>query len=64
MPGKPSPWAYGVSDATNGLPSSCPFKGHAAEDAYFRGYMTGKSLKDTPRASILSFPERQQNDNT
>lgn len=57
MAGKPSPWRYGFVDATMGRQSKCPFESYQAQEAYLRGYMTGKSLATPPAAQILEFKQ-------
>lgn len=55
MTGKPNPYRYGVADAVMKRPPQCPFKAYPAQEAYLRGYMTGKALQTPPSAEILEF---------
>jgi hypothetical protein len=58
---KPSPWRFGFVDAVMNRPSKCPFNGYPAQEAYLRGYMTGKSLAVAPSADILEFKKPTKN---
>ena len=57
----PNAWRFGFADAVMQRPSNCPFKAYPAQEAYLRGYMTGKSLNKPETAQILEF---KQNGNT